>query len=70
MPKVTFLAKNKKIEARQGETILQAAAKARVFISQRCGGKASCAMCKVVIRNHNEDPVFSPGGKRKTINFQ
>ena len=63
MPKVTFLAKNKKIEAKQGETILQVATKARVFISQRCGGKASCALCKVMIKNHNDDPLFPPEEK-------
>lgn len=67
MAKVTFLAKNKKIEAKQGETILQVASKARVFISQRCGGKASCAMCKVMVKNSNDYPLFPPGEKEKRL---
>jgi len=67
MPKVTFLAKNKTIHAKEGETILKVAAKARVFISQRCGGKASCAMCKVMIKNTGESPLFPPEGKEKRL---
>jgi ferredoxin, 2Fe-2S len=49
MPSITFKPKNKNIQARPGESILRAASKARVVISQRCGGKGACTMCKVFV---------------------
>lgn len=67
MPKVTFIEKNKKVDVRPGETLLQAASKARVFISQRCGGNASCAMCKVQIKNMGENPLSPPNEREKRL---
>ncbi|BAU28906.1 2Fe-2S ferredoxin [Aneurinibacillus soli] len=49
MAKVTFVPSGRSVEARQGETILRAASRARVPITQRCGGNGSCTMCKVRI---------------------
>lgn len=49
MPKVTFNPRDKKVDVRQGETILRAASRGRVVISQRCGGKGQCTMCKVFV---------------------
>jgi ferredoxin len=57
MPKVTFTPGGRKIEVRAGETILHAASRARVVISQRCGGKGACTMCKVQVTS---DSVVSP----------
>jgi 2Fe-2S ferredoxin len=49
MPKITFTPAMRHVEVRTGETILRAAAKARIVISQRCGGKGACTMCKVKV---------------------
>jgi 2Fe-2S ferredoxin len=49
MGKVTFLPSGKSIKARPGQTIAGAAASARVVISQRCHGRASCLMCRIVL---------------------
>lgn len=49
MGKVTFLPGGKSIKARAGQTLVSAAAAARVVIPQRCGGHASCLMCRVVL---------------------
>lgn len=49
MGKITFLPSGKRIKARAGQTIVSAAAAARVVIPQRCGGHASCLMCRVVL---------------------
>jgi ferredoxin, 2Fe-2S len=58
MPKITFNPGNKKVEVRQGETILRAASRARIFIPQRCGGKGSCTMCKIHVKADSQ--VSSP----------
>jgi 2Fe-2S ferredoxin len=47
---ITFLPNNKKIAVRPGTTILDAAGKARIQIRSRCGGNASCLMCKVTVQ--------------------
>ncbi|MFD2371782.1 2Fe-2S iron-sulfur cluster-binding protein [Brevibacillus sp. GCM10020057] len=49
MGKITFLPSGKSIKARPGQTLVSAAAAARVVIPQRCGGHASCLMCRVVL---------------------
>jgi 2Fe-2S ferredoxin len=48
-PEVSFYPDDKKIQVRPGTTILDASTKARVLIRTRCGGKAACLMCKVII---------------------
>jgi ferredoxin len=65
MPKITFAPANRHVQVRVGETILRAASKARVAISQRCGGKGACTMCKVQL-----DPnsfVSAPQEKEKRM---
>lgn len=47
MPKLIFLPEGKRVTVNKGESILRAAAKARVFISQKCGGNASCTTCRI-----------------------
>ncbi|GED66657.1 hypothetical protein BRE01_03590 [Brevibacillus reuszeri] len=51
MGKVTFLPGGKSIKARAGQTLVSTAAAARVVIPQRCGGHASCLMCRIVLEN-------------------
>lgn len=46
---VTFLPDGKKIVVRPGVTLLDASRRARVNIRTRCGGKAGCLMCKVIV---------------------
>lgn len=67
MPKVTFLDNNKKVDVRVGETLLQAASRARVAITQRCRGNAACAMCKVTIKNMEQNPLTPPEEKERRL---
>jgi 2Fe-2S ferredoxin len=48
---VTFLPDGKTINVRPGTTILDASRRARVQIRTRCGGKAACLMCKVIVQD-------------------
>jgi uncharacterized 2Fe-2S/4Fe-4S cluster protein (DUF4445 family) len=47
--KVTFLPEGKDIEVEENSTIMQAAAKAGVYINTICGGKGVCGKCRVQI---------------------
>lgn len=49
MGKVTFLPSGKAVKARPGQSVTSVAAAARVVIPQRCHGRASCLMCRVVL---------------------
>ena len=51
MGKVTFLPSNKSVKARAGQTLVSVAGNARIVIPQRCGGHASCLMCRVVVES-------------------
>lgn len=46
---VVFHPSGKIAKVRRGATVLEAARRAGVSIATRCGGKASCFMCKVKI---------------------
>ncbi|MBE1445974.1 2Fe-2S iron-sulfur cluster-binding protein [Paenibacillus sp. OAS669] len=48
--RVTFLPDGKSIDVRAGTTLLDASRRARVHIRTRCGGKAACLMCKVLVQ--------------------
>jgi 2Fe-2S ferredoxin len=50
---VTFLPDNKSIQIRPGVTILDASRKVKVLIRTRCGGKAACLMCKVIVKDQS-----------------
>ncbi|MDB5053806.1 MAG: ferredoxin [Bacilli bacterium] len=52
-PEVHFFPDNRKIQVRPGTTILDAGNKARVLIRTRCGGKAACLMCKVIVKDQS-----------------
>ncbi|MEJ8544880.1 2Fe-2S iron-sulfur cluster-binding protein [Brevibacillus borstelensis] len=49
MAKITFLPAGKTMKARPGQSIMSVAKAARIVIPQRCGGHASCLMCRVVV---------------------
>ncbi|TXK81418.1 2Fe-2S iron-sulfur cluster-binding protein [Paenibacillus sp. N3.4] len=48
---VHFWPDDKKIGVRPGTTLLDAGRKAKVHIRTRCGGKAACLMCKVIVQD-------------------
>ena len=49
MPLLHFLPDNQKIQAHEGETILQAGLRAGIPHASFCGGSARCSTCRVVI---------------------
>jgi 2Fe-2S ferredoxin len=51
--KVTFYPDDKSIKVKSGTTVLDAAKRARVAIRTRCGGHASCLMCKVTVHDQS-----------------
>jgi 2Fe-2S ferredoxin len=53
LPEVHFYPDQRKIQVRPGTTILDASTKARVLIRTRCGGKAACLMCKVIVEDQS-----------------
>jgi len=48
---VTFLPDSVDLEAERGESLLQAALDAGVYIDAACGGTASCGRCRVFLRS-------------------
>ncbi len=46
---ILFQPSGRSIKVRKGTTLLDAARRAGVHIATRCGGKASCFMCKVQV---------------------
>ena len=47
---VTFQPEGKSVKIEKGETILNAAIKADVFINSVCGGLGKCGKCKVQVK--------------------
>lgn len=58
---VVFQPDGKKSIVKAGTSVLEAARKAGVTITTRCGGKAGCLMCKVKIAHEDATAVRSPG---------
>lgn len=52
-PEVTFLPDHKKTSVRPGTTLLDAGRRARVNIRTRCGGRAACLMCKLIVEDQS-----------------
>jgi len=50
---VTFLPDNIKIKVPHGETILEAAISAGVYLHSSCGGEGVCGRCKVILKKGN-----------------
>jgi uncharacterized 2Fe-2S/4Fe-4S cluster protein (DUF4445 family) len=61
MPKVTFLPDERSVDVRPGTTLLEASRRARVHIRTRCGGMASCLMCKVCVAPGQASALQAPG---------
>ncbi len=56
MAKVTFQSsacKESLVEIKKGQTILRAARQGRIELRHKCGGKASCTTCKVIIADQS-----------------
>jgi len=58
---VVFQPDGRKAVVPRGVTLLEAARKAGVAITTRCGGKAGCLMCKVTVEGQNAESVRPPG---------
>jgi 2Fe-2S ferredoxin len=56
MAKLTFLPSGKSVKVRPGQTLISAARSARVVIPQRCGGHASCLMCRIIVEQGELSP--------------
>lgn len=65
MPKLIFNPDGKRVFVNKGESILRAASKARVFISQKCGGNASCTTCRIRLLTPNSFTPPNPREKRR-----
>ena len=63
--KVTFWPSGRAVKVRRGTTLLDAARQAGVNIATRCGGKASCFMCKVNVRPGSELYPIGDNERRK-----
>lgn len=70
MPKLIFHPDGKAIHVNKAESILRAATKARVFISQKCGGNASCTTCRVRLLSPASFTAPNPREKRRLTEDQ
>lgn len=67
---VTFLPLGRSAKVRSGTTVLQAARKAGVAIATRCGGNASCFMCKVQIEDCSNLAPMNDNERRKLAGLE
>ncbi|AIQ69823.1 2Fe-2S iron-sulfur cluster-binding protein [Paenibacillus graminis] len=58
---VTFQPEGRTAEVMQGTSLLEAARKAGVVLTTRCGGKAGCLMCKVKVEDQSAAGIQPPG---------
>ncbi|KWX74676.1 ferredoxin [Paenibacillus riograndensis] len=58
---VTFRPDGRTIEVMHGTPLLEAARKAGVALTTRCGGKAGCLMCKVKVEDQFAAGLQPPG---------
>lgn len=61
---ITFQPGGQTIRVRSGTTVLEAGRRARVPIRTRCGGRAACLMCKVIVPDQSG---LSPHSKQETL---
>lgn len=57
---VTFYPDNKPVKVRSGSSVLQAVHKARIVMTTRCGGNASCLMCKIQVKEDSRAALSPP----------
>lgn len=68
---VTFQPLDKSVKVRPGTTVLRAAREAKVPISTRCGGKAGCLMCKILVEPDQAAALTSPTeAERRKLGYQ
>ncbi|MBD2869646.1 2Fe-2S iron-sulfur cluster-binding protein [Paenibacillus arenilitoris] len=68
--KVTFWPSGKTVDVKPGTTLLDAARRAGVPVSTRCGGKAACFMCKVAVRPGSELQPMKDIERRKLCGLE
>lgn len=62
---VLFLPDGKRAKARPLTNVLDASRRAGVHIPTRCGGKAGCLMCKVIITEEEQGHCLPPEEKEQ-----
>lgn len=60
---VLFLPDQKKVKVRPNTNVLDASRRAGVRIPTRCGGKAGCLMCKIIVPSEERDHCSAPEPK-------
>jgi 2Fe-2S ferredoxin len=65
MPLVTFLPDNHTVSVKSGVTVLSAALRHRIPFRTRCGGQASCLMCKVLVLDESSRAALSAPNPRE-----
>ncbi len=70
MPKLTINPDAKIVHARKGESILRAVTGARIFLSQKCGGNASCTTCRIRLLTPASFTAPNPREKRRLTEEQ
>lgn len=60
MSQITFLPENTAVEAHEGETLLEVAARAGLHINASCGGAGVCGHCRVVLAAGEVEAEPSP----------
>ena len=55
--KIHFLPNDKIVEIKNGNTVLDAAHKANIYINSICGGDGICGKCKVILSSGNVDAL-------------
>ena len=66
MALIRFQPDNKEVEAKDGETILQAAMRAEIPLAHICGGNGRCSTCRVVLLEGREN-VLPANATEKNI---
>lgn len=64
-PEIRFLPEDKTVQVKPGTSVLNASHKARIHIRTRCGGNASCLMCKVIVEDGGGLSAAGDNEKRK-----
>lgn len=67
---VFFWPSGRSVRVRRGTTILDASRKAGISIKTRCGGKAACFMCKVIVRPESELLPIGDEERRKLAGME
>lgn len=67
---VVFWPSGRSVRVRRGTTVLDAARRAGVSITTRCGGKAACFMCKVTVRPGSDLMPMGDEERRKLAGLE